>query len=215
MSIVHTRHVHLDLVDYLEKNIDDAAQHRISEHLKTCERCREDMETVASALYGLKSELSESLPQAYFAGFLPRLRKSLDRKPEKILRWNPRIVYVTAPVLSIMVFIFLLLKTPLPDRPQILKETIMPIIVNLSTDDIAEVMGSQLHGEVMIEAENPLAYNMLLKKQFNASKVVKDALNDKSVLTSLNENDYQVAIESMNDEQVDHILVRLKERPLL
>ena len=34
-------------------------------------------------------------------------------------------------------------------------------------------------------------------------------------LTSLNENDYQVVIESMNDEQVDHILVRLKERSLL
>lgn len=212
---MHTRHVHLDLVDYLENNVDEAAQYRISEHLRKCERCREDMETIASALSGLKSVSAESLPQAYFTGFLSRVRESLEKKSEKNIRWNPRIVYVTAPVLSIMVFIFLLLKAPLPDQPQILKESIMSIIVNLSPDDIAEVMGSQLHGEVMLEAENPQAYNLLLKKQFNASKVVKDALDDKSVSPSLNENDYQVVIESMNDEQVDHILVRLKERSLL
>jgi hypothetical protein len=87
--------------------------------------------------------------------------------------------------------------------------------VDLSPDDIAEVMGSRLHGEVLNETENPAVYNTMMRKQYNAAKVVKDALEDKSMSLSLNENDYQGVIESLNDDQVDHIIVRLKERTIL
>jgi Putative zinc-finger len=215
MSIVRTKHVHLELIDYLEGSVDAAARRRITEHLDTCKRCREEMETIAPAVSELKTMPEETVPQTYFAGFLPRVHESLQKKREKKPLWNPRAVYVTVPVLSFVVLFFLLLNVPVLERKPNLHETIRPLIVDLSPDDIAEVMGSRLHGEVLNETENPAVYNTMMRKQYNAAKVVKDALDDKSMSLSLNENDYQGVIESLNDDQVDHIIVRLKERTIL
>jgi hypothetical protein len=212
---VRTKHVHFELVDYLENGLDEAARRRISGHLNSCERCREDMETLASALSRLKELPADSLPRSYFTGFLPRVRQRLDQKAEKKQVWTPRVIYVAAPVLSLMVLIFLLLKVPVFERQSLQSDALRPMIVSLSPDEIAEVMGSRLHGEVMNEAENPSVYNTVIKKQYNAVNVVKDALKDKSASLVLNENDYQGMIESLNDEQVDHIIVRLKEREVL
>jgi anti-sigma factor RsiW len=212
---VHTRHVHLELIDYLENVLEEPERRRIADHLDICEECRADMETIASVLSGLRSAPVDAPPKAYFTNFLPRLRERLVKKQTRQSAWYLRAGFFAAPAISLMILIFLFSKAPELDRSSVAEANLRPIISNLSSDDIAEVMGTQVHGETLSETENTSVYNTVIKKQYSVKNVVKSAIDDKSVSPALNETDYQSVIESLNDRQVDNILARLKERTLL
>ena len=210
-----TRHIQFEIADYFDGKLDEAARHRVEEHLNVCERCREDLEIISSALSNIKTLPADSAPPAYFESFLPRLRKNIDGKHGKKRTWNPKLVPAAASALALAVFVFVFLQISAPGRQSGLKDSFKPLIAGLSVDEMAEVMGSQLHGEILFEAENPAAYNTVYKRQFDAENVVKDAIGEKIITPSLTENDYQGVIESLNEEQVDRFILRLKERTIL
>jgi anti-sigma factor RsiW len=79
----------LELLSYLEGNLDDTRRGQVASHLETCERCAQELRAVEAGRAALRSAPMLELPRERLEAMLTRLRSRAATPPGVIRRALP------------------------------------------------------------------------------------------------------------------------------
>ncbi|MCK4648335.1 zf-HC2 domain-containing protein [bacterium] len=102
-------------VDYLEGTLSKEKKILFDEHLSKCSRCAQEVGALAKTQKLVRLKAIEEMPEAFWARYLPRLKRRLEEKPLLRLAWRPvpALALATATTLVLLAVVAIsLLRTP-------------------------------------------------------------------------------------------------------
>lgn len=138
------------LVDYIEDELRDSEKKVIDEHLKICNKCSMELNSLRETISLTKKAIVPRISERFWVNFLPNVREKIEKKEQKKPLFSFKVVPAFAISLSILFIIGILYFRNRELRIEMTKEIESIIIENLVNEDIAE---NALKMETLLEEE--------------------------------------------------------------
>ena len=130
--MISCRRVKRWTVDYLEGILSEEKKLLFEEHLTKCSRCAQEVEVLMKTQKLVRLKAREEMPEGFWAHYLPRLKRRLEKKPLPRLAWRPvpAVVLATATALVLLVVVAIsLLRTPSLNLENLSREVLVEEVI--------------------------------------------------------------------------------------
>ncbi len=211
-------HVDSLLPDYLTGFLEEELRKGVDEHLRRCNRCRQQERSLREVLLRIAQEPSPIVPDGYFAALLPRIRARLEDRRAWRPSWTPVVARIGAPLaVAILIFaIALHLEFRYPSTQSESETNPLHLIAKeISAEELQRVLADQLSRQPLLETTvdpetiqqqviRALAADLELSARSQSPSIIFG--NGVSVSESLNE---------LSEAELQTLLRLLEERSIL
>ncbi|MCI0706633.1 MAG: zf-HC2 domain-containing protein [Ignavibacteriae bacterium] len=203
---MQTQHVHNLLPDFVNKTLDNALHHEVSEHLDACPECRAEAERVGEVFRSIQSLQFEQPPVGYFSNVLPRIRERAEHDERFAWLKNPLLVKFAAPLAAVFVLVSL---ANLVSFDQSSEEYI-------TYDDVADVLVRQTEGQPFANDQVELFAASALPEETVEHQItgLLVANGDTFSFDDLAGTSTDLLLENLSEQEVEALLQRLEEGSL-
>jgi hypothetical protein len=211
-------HVDILLPDYIRGRLEEEARRGVDDHLRLCSRCRQEEGALREVLLRISQIPLPSVPDAYFATLLPRIRARLESHQVWRPRLTPSVARVIIPLAAAMLILAVVLRLEfrIPSAQSESETNPLHLIAEeISADELRLVLADQLLRQPLFgttldpetiqqQVLRTRAADLELLERSQPQSILFD--NGVSVSESLNE---------LSDAEVQRLLRLLGERSIL
>ncbi|MDI6766507.1 MAG: zf-HC2 domain-containing protein [Bacteroidota bacterium] len=197
--------VKFQLPDFVRGNLSNQDQVIVIEHIKKCESCRSEVDSLSEVIQVIQQENTWSPADNYWLSLLPRIHKRMEERSKLIM---PKLLIKYAvPVMAAVAFIIITLEY-LPTSFQISEQGSQLELTQLSQSELQDYMDQQ---SIVGVTENQLLINGTKVSEDDAA-VLKDFAEEENY-SLVNDLDYDSLLEVIG-EQEELSIVSILEKKL-
>jgi len=207
------KHVNQLLPDYFTGTLSELETRTVKEHLAKCPICAADFEEVQNTFQLLKQRPLPEPDRAYFVNLLPMIRRRQERHGMVGRFFSGRTMRLVLPLSAAAVMMMFALLLPSRINSSRDASGLHALLRNMPNDELADVAVEQ--DKTALVAENHEFTSAIVDEHLAKDRLMKEALLADSETEPLSNTELEKTIDEFDNDQVDHLLVHLRERKSL
>ncbi len=204
-------HILHELPDYLTGRLDEQSRRKLEDHLKLCSRCQSELDEIRIAIEMVRDHKAWEPPAEYWTSLLPRVKRRIQEASASqgvvsrsaVSIWIERL----APAAALAVGILLVIRTVAFESGKVADqaygEEFRTLVQMLEVAELAELVEPVVAPPSVVPSVQEVDESGLLSELL---------AEDYSAFEPLYLFDVSTGLESLTDDDVEEVLMRLNER---